>query len=60
MFGLGAEVERDPVGIGGVAGDHHQLRRTGEAVDSHLAGQLPLRLLHVAVAGARDHVDRWD
>ena len=33
VLGLGAEVECDPLRVGVVAGDHHQLRRPGERVD---------------------------
>ena len=47
-------------GVRRVARDHHQLGGTGDAVDPHLARELALRLLYVAVARARDHVDRRD
>ena len=43
-----------------VAGDHHQLGRARDAVDADLADELALRLLHVAVARAGDHVHRLD
>ena len=33
VLGLGAEVEGRPLGLGVVAGDHHQLRGPGERVD---------------------------
>ena len=33
VLGLRAEVERDPLGVGVVAGDHHQLGGAGERVD---------------------------
>ena len=40
-----------------VVGDDHQLARPGDAVDADPADELALGLLHVAVAGAGDHVD---
>ena len=46
--------------FGGVARDHHQLRGAGDPVDPHLADELALGLLDVAVAGPGDHVDRLD
>ena len=60
VLGLGTEVEGDPLRPRRVAGDHHQLRGSRDAVDADLPHQLALGLLDIAVAGARDHVDRLD
>ena len=60
MLGLGAEVERRPLGVGVVAGDQHQLRGAGERVDPDHAVDGALRLAHPGVAGAGDDVDRSD
>ena len=60
MLGLGAEVERHPLRIGRVARDHHQLRGAGDSVDPHVADELALGLLDVAVSWPGDHVDRLD
>ena len=60
MLGLGAEVERDPLRIAVSPAITISSRGAGDSVDSHLADQLALGLLDVAVPGAGDHVDRRD
>ena len=60
VFGLGGEVERDQLGVGGRVRDHQQLRGAGDAVDAHQSHDLALGLLHVGVAGPDDHVHRSD
>ena len=60
VLGLGQQVEREQLGIRAGVRDHHQVAGAGEAVDPHPRRQLALRLLHVQVAGADDHVDRGD
>ena len=58
VLGLGAEVEGDPLRVGVVAGDHHQLRGAGVGVDPDQALDLALRLLDPGVSGPGDDVDR--
>ena len=57
MLGLAEQVGGDELRVGGLVGDHGDLRRAGEQVDPHPAEQLPLGLGDVGVAGADDHVD---
>ena len=58
VLGLRAEVEGDPLGIGAVADDRHQLRGAGERVDADPPGDEPLRLPDPGVSGPDDDVDR--
>ena len=58
MLGLSHEVESDELRIRARAGrDHDELARTRDPVDSDLADELALRLLHERVARTDDHVD---
>ena len=58
VLGLADEVGGDVDGVGGVVGEHGDLRRPGLGVDAHDALQQSLRSGHVDVAGAGDEVDR--
>ena len=60
MLGLGEQVGRHQLGIGGGVGEHRHLRRTREQVDPDPAEQLALGFGDVRVAGADDHVDRLE
>ena len=58
VLGLGAEVEREPVGVRAVeSATIASSLGPGEPVDADDAGDLALRLGDVAVARAGDHVD---
>jgi len=56
VLGLAHQVDGHDERVGGLVGDHQDLRRPGEQVDPHLAVQLPLGLGDVGVAGAGPHV----
>ncbi len=60
MLGLGQQVGGDELGIGGLVGDHRDLRGPGQEVDSDAAEELALGLGHEGVARPDDHVDRTD
>ena len=53
---LGDEIRRHPFQIRRFIGNHEQLGRARDAVDPHLAHQLPLGLRHPAIAGPDDLV----
>ena len=56
VLGLADEIARDHARIGGVVGDHRDLRGPGEHVDADLAEQHALRLGDELVARADDDV----
>ena len=56
VFGLGQQVGRDHGGVGRVVGEDHQLRRAGEHVDAHPAGDQLLGRGDVTVARSDDDV----
>ena len=58
MFGLAHQVERDPVGIVVLVGDHQDFGRPGDHVDPDLAEDPALGRRDKGVAGARDLVHR--
>ena len=60
VLGLGHEVECHELRVGALARHHHELARSGQAVDPDHARNLALGLRHVAVAGPDDHVGRPD
>ena len=60
MLGLGGEIEREPFRIGEAIGDDEELARPRDRVDPDEAGELALRLGHVRVAWADDHLDGRD
>ena len=60
MLGLAEQVGGDQRGVGGLVGQHGDLRRPGQQVDPDAAVELALGLGHVRVAGADDHVHGLD
>ncbi len=57
VLGLAQEVGSDVYGIGGVVGQHRDLRRAGLRVDADAPAQQPLGSDDVDVAGTGDQVD---
>ena len=51
MFGLGQQVRRHQLGIGGGVGEHRHLRGTGQQVDPDSAEQLALASVTCALPG---------
>ena len=60
VLGLGQQIDRHAARIVGRVGEHHHLRRAGDAVDADAAEHLPLGLGDIGVAGADDAIDRGD
>ena len=60
MLGLAEQVGGHEVRVGGLVGDHEDLRRPREQVDPDPPEELALGLGDVRVAGADDHVDRLE
>ncbi len=59
MLGLGQQIDGDPAWVVVGVGQHHDLGRAGDRVDTDPAEHLPLGLGDVGVAGADDAVHRW-
>jgi len=60
VLGLAEQVDRNHEWIGLVVGDHQDLRRAGEQVNTHLTEQLPFGLGDIGVPRAGDEVDPAD
>ena len=60
VLGLAEQIGRADFAVHAVVGDDERFGRAGEQVDADAAEQLPLRLRHIGVARADDHVDRRD
>ena len=60
VFGLGEQVQRDPVGVVVGIGDHQNLGRACDHVDAHAAKDASLGGGHIGVAGPCDLVHRCD